>query len=276
MTTDPRLTLPDGTGRLLTTRQVRTPFAPLLSEPKPFAPQQMELIFGQRFKIYREENGWALGRVVPLISPTDRPTYVGWVSQDTLSAEQTDAGHFVSVLSAPLFTRPDLKSTIAMSAPLGAPLTVSLEDGKYRRVGDGLWIDERHARPISDRFSNYLDVARLYLGQPYVWGGNGSRGIDCSGLIQMSLAVCGIDCPRDADQQEQALGRTVEWDPSDPTPSLHVGDILFWPGHVGFYSAKDRLLHANATHMGVVEEPLGPALQRMSANGTDLRTIRRL
>lgn len=274
--TDPRFTLPEGTGKPLCVRQVQTSFASLFSEPDPTGSQQMELIFGQGFEVYREESGWALGRVMPLVSPTSRPLYVGWVSLDLLGPVTSKADHFVSVLSAPLFTKPNLKSPIALSVPLGAPVVVGSQDGKYLNIGEDLWLHERHARPQDQPFKAFLDVARLYLGQPYIWGGNGSRGVDCSGLVQMSLAACGIDCPRDADQQEGFLGQPVEFEANDPTPSLQTGDVLFWPGHVGFLSAPNQLLHANATHMSVVEEPLEPALQRMAAAGIELRSVRRL
>ncbi len=49
-------------------------------------------------------------------------------------------------------------------------------------------------------------VAALFLGTPYLWGGNSRDGIDCSGLVQAALLACGIACPGDSDLQAKAVG----------------------------------------------------------------------
>ena len=85
----------------------------------------------------------------------------------------------------------------------------------------------------------------------------------------MSLSVCGVDAPRNADLQEAALGESVA------VPD-QIGDMLFWPGHVGILATRTRLLHANATHMAVVEGSLGLALKRMERAGISLRAVKRL
>ena len=48
-----------------------------------------------------------------------------------------------------------------------------------------------------------LDVARSYLGAPYLWGGLTEGGIDCSGLVHMAYRRLGRLVPRDAAQQER-------------------------------------------------------------------------
>ncbi|MEM9031377.1 MAG: peptidoglycan endopeptidase, partial [Pseudomonadota bacterium] len=55
------------------------------------------------------------------------------------------------------------------------------------------------------------------------------------------------------------------------------GDVWFWDGHVGILSQPDRLLHANAHHMAVVEEPLDEAVERIRRNeGLDVSARRRV
>ena len=96
-----------------------------------------------------------------------------------------------------------------------------------------------------------LAVARGFLGTPYVWGGLGRDGIDCSGLVHLSFRAIGSRVPRDAADQA-AAAVPVE----DPQP----GDLYFFGrpdeavSHVGFVT-EVGLLHAS-DGVGVVEEPM--------------------
>lgn len=236
----------------------------------------MEAVYGQKVHLYDVQGDYGLFRLVSLVSGSSRPTYVGWIAMNRVQDVSVKASHRITTLSAPVFSQPDLKTHIKVSLPLGAQICVGEETDKYVSIGDGKWLSNLHVKPLSAPEEDYVEVAQRYLGQPYVWGGNGARGVDCSGLVQMSLAVCGIDSPRDADQQEQSLGHRVDFNAGGNLPSLERGDLLFWPGHVGILSASDRLLHANATHMLCVDETLMHALKRMSESGIELRTIRRI
>ena len=57
---------------------------------------------------------------------------------------------------------------------------------------------------------------------------------------------------------------------------LARGDLVFWDGHVGIMTSPDRLLHANAYHMAVVEEPFAEARERISSSGLEIILARRL
>ena len=103
-------------------------------------------------------------------------------------------------------------------------------------------------------------VARRFVGAAYFWGGRESSGLDCSALVQLALAACGRACPRDSDMQQAALGTLADGDAA-------YGDLVFWKGHVGWISGDNRLLHANAHHMAVAEEPFDAACARIAASG---------
>ena len=270
-----RTRLRPGTAARLSRERLAIPFTPVLAEPRPRAPQLSEMVYGQDFDIHEEQGRWAYGRVRALLPGSRRTDYVGWVARRGLQPADGRPTHAVSVLSAPVFHRPDLKRHIVMSLPLGSRLSVLGERGDYLQIGSGAYIHRLHVRVLAETESDPVAVARRYLGQPYVWGGNGARGVDCSGLVQMALTACGVDCPRDADQQEAALGDSLPLD-AVKSGGGEPGDLLFWPGHVGMLATPRRLLHANATHMAVVEEPLGAALKRIAAAGTSLRSARRL
>jgi cell wall-associated NlpC family hydrolase len=79
--------------------------------------------------------------------------------------------------------------------------------------------------------------------------------------VQTALLACGIECPRDSDQQEQALG-----DPLPEDTGFQRGDLVFWRGHVGIMANDHMLLHANAHHMAVAYEPFDEAVARIAEN----------
>jgi cell wall-associated NlpC family hydrolase len=70
--------------------------------------------------------------------------------------------------------------------------------------------------------------------------------------------------------QEKALGKSVS------LAGLQSGDLIFWKGHVAFALGRNSLLHANAFHMAVAVEPVGEALARIAAGGSQVTSVRRL
>ena len=122
-------------------------------------------------------------------------------------------------------------------------------------------------------YNRTLDrVAERFLGVPYLWGGKTALGLDCSGLVQVSLAAAGIAAPRDSDMQEAALGVAVPLDPA----GFRRGDLLYWKGHAGIACGDGTVVHANAHYMAVAIEPVAELLARTAAAGAPLRSVRRL
>ena len=86
-----------------------------------------------------------------------------------------------------------------------------------------------------------VDAAMAYVGVPYVWGGEDpATGLDCSGLVQRSLADLGVDSPRVARDQAK-LGTAV--------PSIAAalpGDLLIFDGgsHIAIYVGDGRMVDA--------------------------------
>jgi hypothetical protein len=83
-------------------------------------------------------------------------------------------------------------------------------------------------------------AAEKYLGVPYVLGGEDASGIDCSGLVQRSLADMGIDAPRLVSGQSR-IGTEV--------PSLaqaKPGDLIVLNGgeHIAIYVGDGKVIHA--------------------------------
>lgn len=247
---------------LLSTAQIIAPSAPLRDNRGWREGLQTELLHGQKFNVYEKGRGWVWGQAVSLVPGSERPGYVGYVPKKSVTDDVFDPSHKIIALRAPVFNKPDIKSHIVRALPLNSQVQVENEEGDFRQTGAGAYIHKRHLRPLSEieECKDFVDFAAMYLGAPYVWGGTGVMGIDCSGLLQMALCAAGQDSPRDADMQESELGERL---PIEKSQSLERGDLVFWPGHIGIMWDANTLLHANAYYMKTVKEPYDEALSRM-------------
>ncbi|WP_336959150.1 C40 family peptidase [Sphingobium aquiterrae] len=180
--------------------------------------------------------------------------YVGYVRREALDRRELPQWRVKA--SAPVFSAADIKSPIVDFWPMGA-LCAGAQDGAFVTCAEG-FVHLRHLAPIAALESDWVAVAMRYLGQPYVWGGRGHGGVDCSGLVQVALAACGIAAPRDTDLQREGIGAPLP----DDAP-LRRGDLVFFPGHVGMMADGDTLLHANAHWMATVVEPLADVVARL-------------
>ena len=230
---------------------VTQPMANITEEPR--GKRASQLLFGEVFHVLETEDGFAFGQA-------ERDGQVGYMLAGALVSPEAPT-HWVAAPATHLYPKPELKAPPEVAIFFGSPVKVVAEREGYLRIHTGHFIPRPHLQPIKARFGDPVGVADLFLGSPYLWGGNSRWGLDCSGLIQMALVGCGLDCPRDSDQQMD-LGRELY----HGEPFVR-GDLVFWQGHVGFMANDRMLLHANAHHMAVAYEPLKDAAARFDAAG---------
>lgn len=92
-----------------------------------------------------------------------------------------------------------------------------------------------------------IKAAEQQIGDPYVWGGVGPDGWDCSGLIQWAYAQAGVKLPR-ISQDQQKIGKAVAVDKAQP------GDLLFNGSpahHVAMAIGGGKLIEAPRTGLKV-------------------------
>lgn len=134
------------------------------------------------------------------------------------------------------------------------------------------WISGEEVAPLANIPNQELRqrivrTARLFLGDPYYWGGRSSldpqateppqRGVDCSGLVGLAYQANGILIPRDAHEQ---------WMKAKPISfaELSPGDLIFLANpadpdrvsHVMLYVGDGRIVEGPGTGAQVREMDL--------------------
>ena len=118
-------------------------------------------------------------------------------------------------------------------------------EGETTDDGSGEEQADTASAPAYEGGGDTVSRAQACLGAPYVWGGVGPDGYDCSGLV--SYALTGA---------HERLGTTytfMEWPAvSDPQP----GDVCVNWGHTGIYIGNNQMIHAATYGVGVIVGPV--------------------
>lgn len=230
---------------------VAVPLADLLATPG--GARDRQLLMGDEVLVLERRDGVAF-----LQSAKDG--YCGYVAEAALGGFVA-ATHRVTAPASHLYPAPDMKRHEIAALSFGARLAIVADHGRFLETAQGAFVPRPHVGRIDDALPDPAAVAAMFLGTPYLWGGNSRAGIDCSGLVQAALLACGIACPGDSDLQ-QGLGGALAG-----RGDLGRGDLIFWKGHVAMALDGRDLIHANAFRMAVTVEDIDAAIARIAAQG---------
>jgi cell wall-associated NlpC family hydrolase len=217
---------------------------------RPDGPRDRQLIYGDAVTILNEMDGWCYVQA-------NKDQYCGYVAQDALGAAQAPT-HHITAPATHAYAEPNLKSPDQTSLTFSSLITVTGTSNQFAKTTLG-YIPAQHISSLYTPFKDPAAIALLFLGTPYLWGGNSRWGIDCSGLIQAALLACAIPCPGDSDQQ-QSLGMPA-------ARSYQRNDLLFWKGHVALVTDPNTLIHANAGSMSTNFEGIAETIKRIQSAG---------
>ncbi|MGH9047243.1 MAG: C40 family peptidase [Acidimicrobiales bacterium] len=136
----------------------------------------------------------------------------------------------------------------AVTQPTGSALP-SYGFGTDGQLGCSL-IDNQTGMPVGGESAaqqRSVQLALSFIGTPYVWGGESTKGFDCSGLVQFVYSAAGIQLPRTAQEQYDAGPAVAPGQPVVP------GDLVFFGGgptdvsHVGIFVGNGVMVDAPHT-----------------------------
>jgi cell wall-associated NlpC family hydrolase len=230
--------------------------ADLHQAPRPDAGLATQALFGDDVRVFDVAEGWAWIQI-------ERDGYVGYAADTVLTQRNLEPTHLVTTPRTFLYPGPDLKMPATGALSMGTHVAVAgsaeTRGTRYALLASGEAIIEKHLAPLSWRADDFVAVAETLINTPYLWAGVSGFGIDCSGLVQLSMRMAGREVLRDSDMQAATIGAPVE-----RSAGLRRGDLVFWKGHAAIMTGPDAIIHANGHTMTVAREGLDAAIDRVA------------
>lgn len=198
-----------------------------------------QLVFGDAYKILKlsSDKKW-----VYIENSYDH--YNGWIQMNTVY--KVSETYFTNYQKN---THPVVADKLAFVSFKGKKIPVSLgstlpfyKKGEIK-LGEEVAKYDGEAKDISKKHSKtqVIVTAKKLLKIPYLWGGKGKQGYDCSGFCQMVFKTNGYILPRDSYQQAEK-GKTVKLSEVQP------GDLVF------FQRKPQHIENGRVVHVGIVLE----------------------
>ena len=224
--------------------------ANLRGKPKHSAELVTQAILGTPVKVLKKRNGFYL------IQTPDK--YISWVDEDgikIISKDEYDnwynSDKIIYVKEYGFSYSEANENSERISDLIIGNILVKIDSGnKFVKVKypDGriafvlknemedfnTWLSNAH--PTNN---NIIATAKLFMGNPYLWGGTSAKGLDCSGFTKTVYYLNGVLLDRDASQQ---VKKGLLVDTENNFDNLKKGDLLFF-GFKANGGKKERITH---------------------------------
>ena len=222
---------------------VNVSVTPMREEPRHSSQMVDQAIMGNVVRLLKYDNGWYLAQT--------HYDYVGWINKSGLFITnelgkndwQEKANKSFTGLQNLIRSEPDNNSlpisdivlnNVVISKPYDDDWSlIHLPDGRkgYLKSKSLRYFNTKSQNNIHS--GDIISDAKKMMGTPYLWGGNSTKGNDCSGFTQTVFKANNIQIPRDA-RQQALIGTPI-------LPSQDWSNIL--PGDLLFFGREDKVTH---------------------------------
>ena len=222
---------------------VNVSVTPMREEPRHSSQMVDQAIMGNVVRLLKNDNGWYLVQT--------HYDYVGWINKSGLFVTnesgknnwQEKADKSFTGLQNLIRSEPDNNSLPISDIVLNNVVISETYDNDWSLIhlpdGRKGYLKSKSLRYFNTKNQNNIhsgDIisdAKRMMGTPYLWGGNSTKGNDCSGFTQTVFKANNIQIPRDA-RQQALIGTPI-------LPSQDWSNIL--PGDLLFFGRKNRVTH---------------------------------
>ncbi|EAY31055.1 C40 family peptidase [Microscilla marina] len=215
--------------------------------------QVTQLVFGDAYKVLK----WSPNKKWAYIE-NSYDNYHGWievasvfrVSKDYFTDYHKNAHPVVAEkLGVVKFKGEKIPVSLGSTLPFYKKGEIKLGNEIARYVGKASDITNKQSK------EKIIKTAEKLLKIPYLWGGKGKQGYDCSGFAQMVFKTNGYILPRDSYQQAEK-GKTVSLAEAQP------GDLVFFQRKPQYIEKNGRVVH-----VGIVYENKNKQLKVIHSAG---------
>ncbi len=234
---------------------------PMREDPSHLSQMVDQLIMGNTVKVLHQVNDWYLVQ--------NHYQYIGWITKPSIyrcTSEGIDSWlkqskYIVNNVHSMVYSDSNEYSYPVTDLVLNSRLKIGRITFKWAQVHlpDGRigYINKSDLKIIKEPIyniqliQNILKSAKTMIGVPYLWGGNSSKGNDCSGFTQTVFSSVGILIPRDA-RQQAVLGSMVN------KMEVEAGDLFFFGDgekvkHVAICLGGLEFIHQGSRFEGKVD-----------------------
>lgn len=231
--------------------------------PEKIGGKDSTLLYGESFEVTETDGDWLYG-----YGTLDG--YKGYVHNSHAKKQEGSlATHFVKALATGIRREPDYKYEPFLALSMMSRLICDEGEEKdgFIRVADLGWIFKDDVMALDDiKPVDHVATAQMFMNVPYGYSNRSAFGIDCSGLVQITVQRNGIECLRDTCDQVHSLGNEVS------PEGLKRGDFVYFDGHVVIMTDENEAINANMNIGKVGVQPFTDILNEYK----EITAVRRL